>query len=142
MLPNDLFWPRTFDPSVQFSETWPKCGGNCSYYKLTSVYQGKNLVRVPRGLLGLKNAKYYRKKIFFSKFFFCPKIYFLSIADAVFTIFPFWPILGGGGELGLSHLHKNKFFLKQFSFAPNSFFIIFTSRFHGFSSFFHTGGEA
>ena len=55
MAKNDTFCLITFDPSIVFSETRSKCGGNCTKYKTTVTDLGNILVRVPRGLLGLKH---------------------------------------------------------------------------------------
>ena len=51
---NDTFCLITFDPSIVFSETRSKCGGNGTKYKTTVTDLGKILVRVPQGHLGLK----------------------------------------------------------------------------------------
>ena len=49
-----LFAFIAVDPSIVFSETLSKCGGNCTKYKTTVTDLGKTLVLVPRGLLGVK----------------------------------------------------------------------------------------
>ena len=58
MAKNDTFCLITFDPSIVFSETRSKCGGNCTKYKTTVTDLGKILVHVPRGHLGLKNTPF------------------------------------------------------------------------------------
>ena len=51
---NDTFWTITLDRSIHFSKIWSKCGGICSCYYTSNIYPEKNLLCVPRGLLGLK----------------------------------------------------------------------------------------
>ena len=58
MAKNDTFCLITFDPSIVFSETWSKGGGNCTKYKTTVTDLDKILVRVPQEHLGLKNTPF------------------------------------------------------------------------------------
>ena len=54
MAKTDTFCLITFDPSIVFSETWSKCGGNCTKHKTTVTDFGKILVDVPRGAFRAK----------------------------------------------------------------------------------------
>ena len=54
-----FFGPQLLIHPLYFSETWSKCEENCSKYKMNNGYPEKNLVRVPRGLLRLKNTPFW-----------------------------------------------------------------------------------
>ena len=56
MAKNSTFCLVSFHSSIRFSETYPKCGDNHYDYKISTVSSDKTLIRVPRGLLVLKNA--------------------------------------------------------------------------------------